>query len=718
MPSRKKCRISDGELADSKRQASEAGQASSAADAVDVGAACGIDALPSTSTSSHDLHSNLPLFVTGPATIHANSGVAWCHGWRLQSAKQGDGDDASMSLRKLGLAVPAGTVARVEAAPLGPGDVPLTARSCRIVVTVPKDHTEATATATAATARISRAFPQNGAAGAAAAATLPPPPPASWRAAAASICSGAQASVAAGGGPPSVVVVGPKNAGKSSFARLLTNELLSSFSSSAAAAAANDSKSASVSSSPVVAWCDADCGQPELTPPGLVSLCHLSLPLLASGGISSSSRSGGCGRAGIGSDGGESGGGGGGAFQPARAHFLGAPSPASDPDRACAAVSSLLSWHWQHGIEGDESGGANERKKKTSKRSWPPLVVNTPGWVRGAGLDVLRAALAAARPTHVVRLSTGNTEKDAPAVFELFDGGCLPPFLEVIELPALRGSGGNGSNVGGGGDHNEDDEDAAAPPPSLFRGIFPSPAAPTRHSAADSRTALWLAFARSCVESAAADDDDDDEEATEADEDENEEEKTSCSPADLPAALAAARPMVLPLSSVRLEFLGERPSNAKNALRVLNGSIVALAAAAEAGKGIDSDDEEDSASASAPPSPTIALALVRAVDGKRGLVHLLCPLRSAEAAAAGVVALQVGASLELPPALLSGGAVSFSAATAAAARSDNGNEATIAVSASPYLAPWCLAAGGTGARAAKARNDLARGGVGGARARD
>ena len=727
MPSRKKRRIPEGELADTKGPASAAGQAPSVVGADAAGDAAG-DAPPaaltsvSSSTSSHDLHANLPLFVTGPAIVQATSGAAWCHGWRLQSAKQGDDDAAALppSPRKRSppdhLAVPAGVVARLEAAPLGPGDVPLTARSCRVAVTAPKDRNEEAA----APPPVSRAFPQqSGAAAAAATASLPPPPPASWRAAAASIAGGARASVAAGGGPPSVVVIGPKNSGKSSFARLLTNELLSSFSTAAAAAAAaaaakNDSTGgAAPAFSPVVAWCDVDCGQPELTPPGLASLSHVSRPLLASGGPSARA----------------TGAGGAGAVrrQPARAHFLGALSPASDPERACAVAACLLGWHWQHG--GVESGGGEAQCKGKRARSWPPLVVNSPGWVRGAGLDLLRAALAAARPTHVVRLSTGNAERDAPAVFELFEGGCLPPFLEVVELPALGGSSSSGSRMRGNDaeDCGAEHGDAAAAPPSLFQGIIPTTPASTRYSAADARTASWFSFARSCVQSAAADDccDDDDDVVAEGGGGERERggreppSFSSSVAADvllLPAALAAARPMVLPLSSVRLEFLGERPSSFSNALRALNGSVVALATAAEAGKGLAEEGEADFLDSPATPSPIVSLALVRGVDGRRGLVHLLCPLRSAEAAAAGIVAVQVGhASLELPPALLAGGVVPAAAAGGAVSAARRGGDydsdrKPIAVSASPYLAPWCLAAGGTGARAAKARNDLARGG--------
>ncbi len=65
----------------------------------------------------------------------------------------------------------------------------------------------------------------------------------------------------AGRGPPAVVaVVGPKHAGKSSMGRRLVNRLLSQH--------------------PVVGYLDTDVGQPELTPPGLVSLALLTQPLL------------------------------------------------------------------------------------------------------------------------------------------------------------------------------------------------------------------------------------------------------------------------------------------------------------------------------------------------------------------------------------------------------------------------------------------------------
>ena len=176
MPSRKKRRMPDGELA-SSGEAGQAPKPSSACGNNGGGNDDGNNA-PSTSsyTSSHDLHANLPLFVTGPATVCATSGVAWCHGWRLKGAEAGGAEaDASTSSSRLflDLAVPAGAVARLEAAPLAPGDVPLTARSCRVAVTVPCNGNAGTETASSAAAAVSRAFPQSGTA---ATTTLPPPP--------------------------------------------------------------------------------------------------------------------------------------------------------------------------------------------------------------------------------------------------------------------------------------------------------------------------------------------------------------------------------------------------------------------------------------------------------------------------------------------------------------------------------------------------------------
>jgi polynucleotide 5'-hydroxyl-kinase GRC3/NOL9 len=55
--------------------------------------------------------------------------------------------------------------------------------------------------------------------------------------------------------PPIIVIRGPKNCGKTTFSRYLVNLLLTKWKK--------------------VAYFDIDVGQPEFTPPGLISLTNL-----------------------------------------------------------------------------------------------------------------------------------------------------------------------------------------------------------------------------------------------------------------------------------------------------------------------------------------------------------------------------------------------------------------------------------------------------------
>lgn len=87
--------------------------------------------------------------------------------------------------------------------------------------------------------------------------------PPDWEQALIKVVSAAEASICSEHGPsppPTIVLAGPKGAGKSSLARLLVNRLLNNH--------------------PVVAYLDTDCGQPELTPPGMMSVTLLTQPLL------------------------------------------------------------------------------------------------------------------------------------------------------------------------------------------------------------------------------------------------------------------------------------------------------------------------------------------------------------------------------------------------------------------------------------------------------
>lgn len=216
------------------------------------------------------------------------------------------------------------------------------------------------------------------------------------------------------------MVCGAKGVGKSTFVRLAVNTLLRRV--------------------PEVALLDADCGQPEVTPPGLVSLSLLRAPLLgppaARLGLSTAPR-------------------------PVDARFIGDVSPKSDPQGYAAAVEALLR-AWRGGATGDA-----------------PLVINTQGWVRGLGLELLSALLSSARPTHLATLRAPDTDRGPPPGLFWCGPDEVQPACVVLPLAsaapqAAAQRGGDEADVeegvGGGGGN-----------------------APQR-SPADLRAALWAAW--------------------------------------------------------------------------------------------------------------------------------------------------------------------------------------------------------------------------------
>jgi polynucleotide 5'-hydroxyl-kinase GRC3/NOL9 len=406
------------------------------------------------------------------------------------------------------------------------------------------------------------------------------------------------------------VVVGPKGAGKSTLARLLLNTL-------------------QAATQRPVGLLDADCGAPELTPPGLVSLALLSRPLLGAPAARLGTAA---------------------APRPLHSRFVGDTSPASDPAAYAAAVAALLrAWHAQ-------PGGAAAAGSAQGAVPPAPLVINTLGWLRGMGLDLLAGLLRAAAPTHVLQLrpaGSGGGERSTGMPRGVFwapaqapPGVPPPPPCCVIELASPLAAGGEGAEA----------------------------AAPARRSAADARTLLWAAWAHA-ASSAGGD-----------------ETPAACdarwaallSPdgageaaalSGVAAALAAARPFAVPFAALRCAALHAAVAP-RDALRLLNGALVALVAPADA-----SDASLDAAADAAAPR-CLGLALVRSVDAAAGVLYLLTAVAPAEAARA--VALAVG-RLELPAALLAAPA-----------------------HASPYLTPWALPPDGSGGAAMRSRNNLLR----------
>ncbi|KHN93798.1 Pre-mRNA cleavage complex II Clp1 [Metarhizium album ARSEF 1941] len=154
------------------------------------------------------------------------------------------------------------------------------------------------------------------------------------------------------------LVCGPKSTGKSTFSRLLTNRLLTSLSNG---------------ESPVkrVAVLDLDPGQPEYAPPGTLSLVCVSNPNF---GVPFTHA----------------------AFDDPsntilRSHSLASVTPASAPSLFISCAIDLYNTY------------------QRSLRTYP-LIINTPGWILGTGLDLLVELITRIRPAEVIYMS-----QDGPA---------------------------------------------------------------------------------------------------------------------------------------------------------------------------------------------------------------------------------------------------------------------------------------------------------------
>ncbi|WFD06798.1 Polynucleotide 5'-hydroxyl-kinase grc3 [Malassezia vespertilionis] len=169
---------------------------------------------------------------------------------------------------------------------------------------------------------------------------------------------------------PKVLVRGPKNAGKSSLAKLLLNALLSTHR--------------------FVAFLDLDMGQPEFGPPGFVALhvfdAHQEPGVFGPAWCL--------------------------ARVPLRAHFLGDISPREEPAQYSASVAALLRYFsTELHIYKDESQVLrclHVEPSSTKTQRTPttmPLIVNTHGWSKGLGADLVDAAARALGPSHVFALA-------------------------------------------------------------------------------------------------------------------------------------------------------------------------------------------------------------------------------------------------------------------------------------------------------------------------
>ncbi|KAK7356859.1 hypothetical protein VNO80_16139 [Phaseolus coccineus] len=168
-------------------------------------------------------------------------------------------------------------------------------------------------------------------------------------------------SIAYSSTPPIVFICGAKNCGKTTFSRYLLNILLHKYAK--------------------VAYLDTDVGQPEFTPPAFLSLTvvHKVTPDLIVPCLKT----------------------------PERCLFFGDVSSKRDPSTYLSYVFAIYDYYQKEYCISEK--GENPCNVKL------PLIVNTSGWVKGVGYDVLVDMLKYISPTHVVKINISSENKNLPA---------------------------------------------------------------------------------------------------------------------------------------------------------------------------------------------------------------------------------------------------------------------------------------------------------------
>ncbi|KAI0165144.1 hypothetical protein GGR52DRAFT_575237 [Hypoxylon sp. FL1284] len=168
-----------------------------------------------------------------------------------------------------------------------------------------------------------------------------------------------------------VVVTGPKSSGKSTFGKILANRLVTERWS-------NGKKRYHGT----IAVLDLDPGQPEYCVAGHVALVRIARPVLGPSFCHPQGST---------------------EVQVVRSHALASISPASDPELYMEAVADLVAHY-----------------RNTMKAS--SLIVNTPGWIQGTGLDLLTSIIDVMQPTDVIYMSESGPAEAVEALGEACSG--------------------------------------------------------------------------------------------------------------------------------------------------------------------------------------------------------------------------------------------------------------------------------------------------------
>ncbi len=338
-----------------------------------------------------------------------------------------------------------------------------------------------------------------------------------------------------------IFLCGAKGVGKSTCLRYIANRVLS----------------APVGRWDRVAILDADVGQPELSPPGMITLTILRRPLLSPPHLHMV----------MGSDSEAE-------EMPVQfSYFFGNISPKMDPQRYLHCIQFLRD-RYHRLVEQEYEGDPLQL----------PLLVNTDGWVKGLGFQILTTLLAdTLQPRHVVQIQGEVRSK----MFELDETIVTGKSKLHMALPY------NGGET---------------------ISCFPSSATDTavRLSASSIPSLAWRSL-RFCTYFLG--------DATVWDETVVSFGNLGITDDDhvIARRLAAMAPYVVPMEAVKCHLLGDDAGDmgsSETAMwQVLNGSIVGLCLA---------DDDNDSALINS--LPCVGLGLIRALDPARRLFYVLTPV--------------------------------------------------------------------------------------------
>ncbi|KAI2606746.1 hypothetical protein GGR54DRAFT_406973 [Hypoxylon sp. NC1633] len=171
--------------------------------------------------------------------------------------------------------------------------------------------------------------------------------------------------------PISVMVTGPKSSGKSTFGKILANRLMT-----------DRSGGLETRDFRQVAVLDLDPGQPEYCVAGQVALVRLLEPVFSPSFCHPLSGFG---------------------FRILRSHALASNTPAPDPELYLEAAMDLMA-HYRNRL------------------GTCPLIINTPGWIQGTGLNLLTSLVTSLRPAEVVYMSESGPAEVIEALQESCKG--------------------------------------------------------------------------------------------------------------------------------------------------------------------------------------------------------------------------------------------------------------------------------------------------------